>query len=167
MHSIDGIFFSFAPRSKAYKVWIPGKHKFTTSQDIIIYEKILEHEDDLIITSARSKGVSLDNGTPSEGSIKPSTPIMEKLASAPAREPTPEPTPELQPTPLPTITPVITSNPEPKAQPTQPHHSEHTTCPSWRKIASDSQKATNTRWKVDNKTHAEHTPFSQYEPYLT
>ena len=30
-HSIDGIFCGFAPRSKAYKVWIPAKHKFITS----------------------------------------------------------------------------------------------------------------------------------------
>ena len=126
-HSIDGIFCSFTSRLKAYKVWISAKHKFITSWDIIVYEKILEHEDDLIITSTPSEGVSLDNGTPSEGNIKPSTPIMEKLASAPVQEPTPE----LQPTPLPTITPVISSNPKPKAQPTQPHHSGHITCPSW------------------------------------
>ena len=80
---------------------------------------------------------------------------MEKPASAPACEPTSEPTPEPQPTPLPTITPVITSNPEPKAQPTQPRRSECATHPSWRKIASDSQKVTNTRRKVDNKACAE------------
>ena len=155
VHLIDGIFCSFASRSKAYKVWIPAKHKFITSQDIIVYVKIPEHEDDPIITSAPSEGVSLDNGAPSEGNIKPSTPITEKPASAPACEPTSEPTPEPQPTPLPTVTPVITSNPEPKAQPTQPHHSERATCPSWRKIASDSQKVTNTRWKADNKAHTE------------
>ena len=155
-HSIDGIFYSFTSRSKAYKVWIPAKHKFITSRDVIVYEKIPEHEDDPIITSTPSEGVSPYNGAPSEGNIKPSTPITEKPASAPACEPSPEPTPEPQPTPpLPTVTPVITSNPEPKAQPTQPHCSECATHPSWRKIASDSQKATNMRWKADNKAHAE------------
>ena len=80
---------------------------------------------------------------------------MEKPASAPACEPTSEPMPEPQPTPLPTVTLVMTSNPEPKAQPTQPHRSERATHPSWRKIASDSQKVTNTRQKVDNKVCAE------------
>ena len=54
-HSIDGIFCGFVHRYKAYKVWIPSCHKFVTSQDVIVYEKLLES--DPLVTSAFDDGV--------------------------------------------------------------------------------------------------------------
>ena len=48
------MFCGFKPGSKAYKVWIPGNHKFTTSQDVIVYEEIprvVEDDNDLQGTS--------------------------------------------------------------------------------------------------------------------
>ena len=40
-HSLDGVFMGFARNSKAYHIWIPEKHKFVTSRDVIVYESIL------------------------------------------------------------------------------------------------------------------------------
>ena len=59
-HSVDGIFCGFTPKSKAYKIWVPSRHKFITSRDVIVYEKLPEHEDEPIITIAPSEGVSQD-----------------------------------------------------------------------------------------------------------
>lgn len=69
-HSLDGVLCGFADQSKAYKVWIPSRHKFMTSRDVIVYEKLPEHENDPIITSASSEGVIMDKSASSEGSVK-------------------------------------------------------------------------------------------------
>ena len=45
-HSLDGIFCGLEHQSKAYKVWIPNKHKFVASRDVIVYEKVPMHDDD-------------------------------------------------------------------------------------------------------------------------
>src|ERR1700691_2739922 len=70
-HSIDGVFCGFAHRYKAYKVWIPSHHKFVTSQDIIVYEKLPESNP--LVTPAFDEGVSQDNGISSEGFTKAPT----------------------------------------------------------------------------------------------
>ena len=70
-HSLDGIFCGFTPKSKAYKIWIPSHHKFVTSRDVIVYEKLPEHEDEPIATSAPSEGVSQDQGILSVGATEP------------------------------------------------------------------------------------------------
>ena len=44
-HSLDGIFCGLEHQSKAYKVWIPNKHKFVASCDVIMYEKVPMHDD--------------------------------------------------------------------------------------------------------------------------
>ena len=49
-HSIGRVFCGFVSRYKAYKVWISSCHKFVTSQDVIVYEKLLES--DPLVTSA-------------------------------------------------------------------------------------------------------------------
>lgn len=46
-HSLDSIFCGFAHRTKAYKIWLPNGHKFVTSRDVIIYEKVPESTTDL------------------------------------------------------------------------------------------------------------------------
>ena len=38
-HSVDGILCGFERASKAYKVWIPSRHKFLASRDVIVYKK--------------------------------------------------------------------------------------------------------------------------------
>jgi hypothetical protein len=67
-HSLDGIFCGFAHRYKAYKVWIPSRHKFVTSRDVIVYEKLPESNP--LITPAFDEGVSQDEGISSEGFTK-------------------------------------------------------------------------------------------------
>ena len=64
-HSVDGIWCGFEQGTKAYKVWVPSKHQFVTSQDVLVYEKIFSHEasDDGILTTAPSEGVTIDNTT--------------------------------------------------------------------------------------------------------
>jgi len=58
-HSIDGILCRFECASKAYKVWIPSKHKFVASWDVIVYEKVFsQHDDNPIPHNTPSKGVS-------------------------------------------------------------------------------------------------------------
>jgi hypothetical protein len=66
LHSVDSIFCGFADQHKACSIWIPSRHKFTTSQDVIVYEKLPEHEIEPIITSASSEGVIQSESTTSK-----------------------------------------------------------------------------------------------------
>jgi hypothetical protein len=93
-HSLDGILCGFAHRSKAYKVWIPSLHKFKTSRDVVVYEKLPEHEEEPIITSASGEGVTQDESASSEGFTK--APAIIETSQPPAEPP---PTlPEIPPT---------------------------------------------------------------------
>jgi len=65
-HSIDGGFCGFTDQHKAYHIWIPSCHKFMTSWDFIVYEKLPKHEIEPIITSASGKGVILSESTTSK-----------------------------------------------------------------------------------------------------
>ena len=59
-HSVDGILYGFEQGSKAYRVWIPSKHKCVTLQVVITYEKMHSNNDDNPTPSpntAPSKGV--------------------------------------------------------------------------------------------------------------
>ena len=112
-HSLDGIFCGFAEGSKAYRVWIPSKHRFASCRDVIVYESVplLDNtlEDD--VPPAQNKGVpSLvpvstgdTLGTP-ESSISPGTsdtqPENIERSSRPRRpsiEPHPNPDEPRQP----------------------------------------------------------------------
>ncbi|GBE80639.1 Retrovirus-related Pol polyprotein from transposon TNT 1-94 [Sparassis crispa] len=55
-HSLDGIFCGFAPNQKAYKIWIPSRHKFMVSRDVIVYENVPAMPDDDDQNPALSEG---------------------------------------------------------------------------------------------------------------
>jgi hypothetical protein len=162
-HSLDCILCGFAHRSKAYKVWIPSRHKFKTSRDVIVYEKIPEHDEEPVITSASSEGVTQDESASSKGFTKAPTIIEE---SRPPAEPPPT-IPEIpsiapetltptQPTPMQTVPADV---PAPPPIPVQPCHSEHTIRPTWVKAAADAEKSHEIEVKATNKAlrnaHAE------------
>ena len=134
-HSLDGIFCSFAPKPKAYKIWIPSCHKFVTSRDVIVYEKLPEHEDEPIVTSAPSEGVSQDQGTSSIGATEPTA-----NKSATNLQSDPELEKHTIPKPTPTAETTI-----------QPCRSERTTRPTWIKAVSNLQKAAESKLRADNK----------------
>ena len=134
-HSLDGIFCGFAPKSKAYKIWIPSRHKFVTSRDVIVYEKLPKHEDEPIATSTPSEGVSQDQGTLSVGATEPTA---NKSATNPQADP------ELEkhtiPKPIPTVETTI-----------QPCHSERAMQLTWIKAVSNLQKAAESKLRANNK----------------
>ena len=134
-HPLDGIFCSFAPKSKAYKIWIPSHHKFITSRDVIVYEKLPEHEDEPIATSTPSEGVSQDQGTLSVGATEPTA-----NESATNLQADPELEKHTIPKPTPTAETTI-----------QPRRSEHATQPTWIKAVSNLQKAAESKLRADNK----------------
>ena len=138
-HSLDGIFCGFAPKSKAYKIWIPSRHKFVTSRDVIVYEKLPEHEDEPIATSAPSEGVSQDQGTSSVGATEPT-------ANESATNPQADPELEKHTIPKPTPTAETTI---------QPRRSERATQPTWIKAMSNLQKAAESKLRADNKALCE------------
>ena len=134
-HSLDRIFCGFTPKSKVYKIWIPSHHKFVTSRDVIVYEKLPEHEDEPIATSTPSEGVSQDQGTSSIGATEPTA---NKSATNPQADP------ELEKHTIP--------KPTPTAETTiQPRHSERTTRLTWIKAASNLQKAAESKLRANNK----------------
>ena len=137
-HSVDGIFCGFTPKSKAYKIWVPSRHKFITSRDVIVYEKLPEHKDKPIITIAPSKGVSQDQNALSKGSTEPTNDISASNSKAILEQ-------ELVTTPKPT--PTV----ETQHQPIQLRRSERATQPTWIKAASNLQKAAEDKQKADNK----------------
>ena len=134
-HSLDRIFCGFTPKSKAYKIWIPSRHKFITSRDVIIYEKLPEHEDEPIATSAPSEGVSQDQGTSSVGATEPTA-----NKSATNLQADPELEKHTIPKPIPTVETTI-----------QPRCSEHATWPTWIKAVSNLQKAAESKLRANNK----------------
>jgi Reverse transcriptase (RNA-dependent DNA polymerase)/GAG-pre-integrase domain len=146
-HSLDGIFCGFAHRYKAYKVWIPSRHKFVTSRDVIVYEKLLENNP--LVTPAFDEGVSQDRGISSEGFTKAPT---EPAVIAPPQTPPkssnnmeiPFPTP---PAPEPTI-------PQPPPAP-RICRTECTTRPTWVKAAADAEKARAAAITASNKVQRE------------
>lgn len=152
-HSLDGILCGFAHRSKAYKVWIPSHHKFVTSRDVIVYKKLPEHEDDPIITSAPSKGVTQDKSASSEGFTKAPVVTEPPKDIAPVTEPEnssvipsvsiPTPPALSQDTPI--------ALPDPTLIPVQPRRSKRTVHPSWVKAANDALKAHDAEVKAANK----------------
>jgi len=142
-HSLDGIFRGFAHRYKAYKIWIPSRHKFVTSRDVIVYEKL--PESDPLVTPAFDEGVSQDK----EGFTKaPAEPTTTTPLQTPIKSPNnveiPFPTP---PAPEPTI-------PQPPPAP-RIRCTEHTTCPTWVKAAADAEKARAAAITASNKVQRE------------
>jgi len=138
-HSLDGILCGFADRSKAYEVWIPSRHKFVTSRDVIVYEKLPEHEIEPVITSTQGEGVTQDVSASNEGITNIPTVIE---SEQPPAEPPPvistshEDSVSTSSAPAPNS--VAELPPPPSAQ---PRRSERTVRPSWIKAAGDAQKA--------------------------
>jgi len=131
-HSLDGILCGFEKGSKAYKIWIPARHKFIASRDVLVYKKVfsLANSDDDIITPivhASSEGVQNTNPTLSSALSKPSGPVPN----------IPDPT---------AVQPKMTS-------PSEPHlrRTERITRPSWYKKAMDLQKASEDQNKAINR----------------
>ena len=111
----------FAPNYKAYNAWIPSHHKFVVSQDVIVYKKLPEHDDDPVVTSAPSVGViALENITLSKGTNDipaPASTAMPNSLPTEQNEPN-EPTEPHTTESLPIL--VLT----PPSPPSQPHRSE-------------------------------------------
>ena len=111
-HSIDEVLCGFERGSKAYKVWIPSKHKFIVSQDVIVYEKVFSHTTDS--DNIASPNTTLSEGVPSaplstaqiEGVILTNTNLTTTMDSTPVA-PLAAPTLSDQPdtTPIPTLAP--------------------------------------------------------------
>jgi hypothetical protein len=134
-------------------MWIPSRHKFTTSRDVIVYEKLPEHEIEPIITSTSSEGVTQSESTTSE---------VRNPNIAEDEQPTADPPPVLTET---QFSPTV-SSPTPPAQiptrdlpnqlvpppiPVQPRRSEHTVRPTWRQAAIETQNARDLETKAMNK----------------
>ena len=152
-HSVDGIFCGFADQHKAYNIWIPSRHKFTTSRDVIVYEKLPEHEIEPIITSASSEGVTQSESTTSE---------VHDHNIADNEWPPAEPPPVLTETQtyptvsspsLPAQIPTrdLPNRPVPPPIPVQPRRSERTVRPTWRQAAIETQNARDLEIKAANK----------------
>jgi hypothetical protein len=148
-HSIDGVFCGFADQHKAYNIWIPSRHKFVTSRDVIVYEKLPEHEIEPIITSASGEGVILSKSATSEADNQ----IVAENERPPA-----EPPPVVAETQtIPTVSlpsspaPIPTRNLPNQSVPAQPRRSERTVRPSWRQAAVQTQKARDLETKAANK----------------
>jgi hypothetical protein len=83
-HSIDGVFCGFTRNSKAYRIWIPGRRKFVSSRDVIIYEKVDSTplvDDDM--PPAQSEGVQI----PAHAPTVDSTPVEEPNPDTPTITP--------------------------------------------------------------------------------
>ena len=147
-YSIEGVLCGFAPNYKAYNAWIPSHHKFVVSQDVIVYKKLPEHDDDPVVTSAPSVGViALENITLSKGTNgipAPASTAMPNSLPTEQNEPN-EPTEPHTTESLPIL--VLT----PPSPPSQPHRSEWVVHPTWLKAASDAQKAQAIETKAANK----------------
>ena len=140
-HSIDGTLCGFERGSKAYKIWIPSKHKFVTSCNVIIYKKVYSHvPDDTTSTKTTSS-----EGVPSTST----TALIEGLTQANTNQTRSNTITDStsHATPLSHIAPVSAQpDPAPSSKSsTEPalklHCSECVSCPSWKKEAADKQKA--------------------------
>jgi hypothetical protein len=119
------------------------------SRDVIVYEKLPEHEIEPIITSASGEGAILSESTTSEADNQI---IMEN------RQPSTEPPPiitETQTIPMVSLltppAPIPTCNLPNQPIPAQPHRSERTVHLSWHQTAIQTQKARDLETKAMNK----------------
>ena len=164
-HSLDGTFCGFECQSKAYKVWVPTKHKFVASRDVIIYEKVPTSDDDdpspptalsqgvpSSSVPARTEGVLLDTVNPTDDiNTILSKPLVPASLVPPTLPPPPTPpTPAPAPSPQPPVPPL-----EPTLAPRQLRRSERVTRPSWKKEAADKQKEKEEKEKTDRKMQHE------------
>ncbi|GBE87258.1 Retrovirus-related Pol polyprotein from transposon TNT 1-94 [Sparassis crispa] len=161
-HSLDGIFCGFAPNQKAYKIWIPSRHKFMVSRDVIVYENVPTMPEDNDQNPALSEGVTASKSTQSNSpdtavgrepsTTSPPHPPTSQASASPAPAPIPTP-PENQPStasaPTPTSTP--TPAPMPAPAPAPLRRSERVTRPSWIKQAAEKQQAQEQAMKTHNK----------------
>lgn len=132
-HSIQGVFCGFAQNSKAYKIWIPSKHRFMVSRDVIVYESITnDMYDELPIPNASSEGVSQTvQSKNAQSNAEPASKPETENAAAPVIAPLPPSLPQTEP---------VAPLPIPAAPPAL-RRSERTTRPSWVKSANNRQAA--------------------------
>jgi len=131
-HSLDGIFCGFEKGSKAYKIWIPARHKFIASHDVLVYEKVFsltDLDDNIIVPVIQALSEGVQN--PNQKSPSTQSPSSEQASKVP------NPSADH---------PVSTSPPEPHLRRT-----EHITRPSWYKKATDLQKASDDHNKAINR----------------
>ena len=113
-----------------------------------MYEKLPEHDNDPVFTSAPSEGViALENVTLSKGTndiLAPASTAMPNSLLTEQNKPNEPNEPHTtESLPIPVLTP-----PSP---PSQPHRSEQVVHPTWLKAASDAQKAQAIETKAANK----------------
>ena len=107
-HSVEGVLCGFEPNLKAYRIWVPLKRWIMVSHDVIFYENVFNHHDDLVQQPASSEGVSRDTGIQSR-SLSPDPRTVTPPSSTTLPKPMPEiQTPELAPE-IPVPTPTIES----------------------------------------------------------
>lgn len=162
-HSIDGIFCGLECQSKAYKVWVPSKHKFIASRDVIIYEKVLildDNNEPLLPPTAPMQGVPSSPSVPArfEGVSSDIINLIDnatKLSLVPPMSPPSTPTLPPHPPSLPPPTQPPASKPKPDPTPRPLRRSERVTHPSWKKEAADKQKEKEEKEKADHKAQRE------------
>ena len=113
-----------------------------------MYKKLPKHDDNLVVTSAPSKGViAPENVTLSKGTndipAPASTAMPNSLLTVQNKPNEPTEPHTTESLPIPVLTP-----PSP---PSQPHRSEQVIHPTWLKAASDVQKAQAIETKAANK----------------
>jgi Reverse transcriptase (RNA-dependent DNA polymerase) len=142
-HSVEGIFCSFEPNSKAYRIWVPSKRCVMISHDVMGYEKVFNHHHhDLSQQPASSEGVTNGTGTQSRSpSPSPWSP------TPPAMTPSSQPAPVTQPT---LETPIPIPEPAPMAPP-PPCRSLCIPQPSDLKQKANKQQAVEKEAKVTQK----------------
>ncbi|TFY63604.1 hypothetical protein EVJ58_g3163 [Rhodofomes roseus] len=134
-HSLDGRFCGFARNQKAYKIWVPSKHTFVSSRDVIIYEQI---------STASIGGVS--PGTDTRSDVDP---LIKSTSSLPAASSTPAAQTEPRSSPTTSTTspsPSAMSSPDPPLR-----RSTRVSPPSWKKQAAEIQKAREQAAKLQSK----------------
>ena len=170
-HSADGILCGFECASKAYKVWIPSRHKFVASRDVIVYERTpdqLDPEDPNLSLTTPSKGVPTPTTAPIEGVMTGNnnqTSTQNTITiTATGEDSTPPPSDTnpraAQPAPTP-------SEPAPSSGPMlkPPRRLECVTHLSWIKEANDKQKAKDAEAKADRRAQQEtQEAYKQPEP---
>ncbi|KIM64462.1 hypothetical protein SCLCIDRAFT_23474 [Scleroderma citrinum Foug A] len=160
-HSADGILCGFERASKAYKVWIPSRHKFVASHDVIVYERTPDQsdpEDPDPSPTAPSEGVPTPTTAPIEGvttgnnnQTSTQNTITITVTGEDSTPPPSDTNPRAaQPAPTPSK-----PAPSPGPMPKPPQRSEHITRPSWIKEANDKQKAKDAKAKADRRARRE------------
>jgi hypothetical protein len=151
----------FERSSKAYKVWIPSNHKFTISQDVIVYENITRiiDDDDEPPQSAPREGV-LGQGTqstPLVTSEKSDSVQTETSQDIPLSSDNSEPVvqiPEGPKTPEPWTPEHPKSIPLP---PPAPCHTTRTTQTTWKKQEEDESSVSKSSCRTGQKTKPNQT----------